>query len=35
MEDDFWEIVLITLNDKPDEPWSGFFVGRVCLQKQA
>ena len=31
----FWEIVLITLKDKPDETWSGFFVGRVRLKKRS
>ncbi len=30
----FLGIVLITLNDGPAHNMSGFFVGRVCLQKQ-
>jgi hypothetical protein len=33
MKSIFWEMVLIALNCKPDEYYSGFFVGRVDLQK--
>jgi hypothetical protein len=31
MESNFWEIVLITLNERPKQVWSGFFVGRTSL----
>jgi len=33
MEYKFWEIVLITLNECPMNVESGFFVGRVYLQR--
>jgi hypothetical protein len=35
MESNFWELVLITLNERPMEVLSGFFVGRAKLKSKA